>query len=284
MQLPLITNIQKYSIHDGEGIRTTVFFKGCPLKCRWCHNPETQNYTNCPMFYAERCTGCASCINACPEKAISIKAGKAATDLQRCVSCGTCLDECANNAREICAKTYTVPELEKELLKDRMFYDTSHGGVTLSGGEVLARDLTYVEELMRRLFARGVRVNIDTCGAVPFEAFARVLPYTHTFLYDIKILEESKHLRYTGSSNAGILDNLRKLSQKGANIWIRIPVIGGVNDTEEEISSIGVFLRENRIHASQVNLLPYHDTGSSKYQRLSWKYEGDDFIRLQMLG
>lgn len=277
MQLPLITNIQKYSIHDGEGIRTTVFFKGCPLKCVWCHNPETQKYTNCPMFYAERCTGCASCINACPEKAISLKGEKAATDLKKCAACGTCLDECVNNAREICAKSYTVSELEKELLKDQMFYETSHGGVTLSGGEVLAQDLTYVEELIQRLSGRGIRVNIDTCGAVPFEAFERVLPYTHTFLYDIKILDEAKHLRYTGSSNRGILENLRKLSKKGADIWIRIPVIGSVNDTEEEIGGIGTFLRDCQIHMSQVNLLPYHDTGSSKYQRLSIQYGGGDF-------
>lgn len=277
MQLPLITNLQKYSIHDGKGIRTTVFFKGCPLKCRWCHNPETQNYTNCPMFYAERCTGCASCINACPEKAISLKGEKASTDLTRCVSCGTCLDECVNNAREICARTYTVPELMKELLKDQMFYETSQGGVTLSGGEVLARDLTYVEELMKQLTKRGIRVNIDTCGAVPFEAFERVFPYTNTFLYDIKMLDEPKHMMYTGSSNTGILENLKKLSEKGADIWIRIPVIGGVNDTEKEMCSIGGFLRGNQIQASQVNLLPYHNTGSSKYRRLSLQYEGEVF-------
>ena len=277
MEKPLITNIQKYSIHDGEGTRTTVFFKGCPLSCRWCHNPETQSRGNVLFFYEERCSGCSACVEKCPRHAIERKDGKAWTDRSRCVRCGACIEECVNNAREMGARTYEIPELIQELMKDRIFYETSHGGVTLSGGEVLSADLDYVEELMKRLASRGIRINVDTCGAVPYDAFARVLPYTDTFLYDIKMMDREKHRLYTGQYNDEILDNLIRLSGEGAGIWIRIPVIGGVNDSEEEIRRIGTFLKEKEIHAGQVNLLPYHDTGSGKYARIGRTYAGEKF-------
>lgn len=277
MERPLITNIQRYSIHDGEGTRTTVFFKGCPLSCKWCHNPETQSYANTLMFYRERCTGCSACVSSCQAEAIHLKEGKAQTDLEKCICCGECVDECLNNAREICAGSYKISELVKELLKDQIFYETSHGGVTLSGGEVLARNPDYVENLMRQLKRRGIRINVDTCGAVSFEVFKRVIPYTDVFLYDIKIMDSRKHEKYTGKGNREILENLIRLSETGAGIWIRIPVIGGVNDSREEISAIGQFIKKNDIHAQQVNLLPYHNTGSGKYARMDMKYEGKEF-------
>lgn len=277
MEKPLITNIQKYSIHDGEGTRTTVFFKGCPLSCKWCHNPETQSYRKRILFYTERCTGCAACVKECAQAAISIRDGKAFTDAAGCISCESCVDLCVNNAREICGKEYEITELVKELLKDQMFYETSHGGVTLSGGEVLAGNLDYVENLMKRLKIRGIRINVDTCGAVPWQAFERVLPYVDVFLYDMKFMDSEKHHFYTGRDNREIHENLIKLSERGAGIWIRIPVIGGVNDSEEEIMSIGKFLREKGIRAHQVNLLPYHNTGSGKYGRIGRVYEGAGF-------
>lgn len=277
MKIPLITNIQKYSIHDGEGTRTTVFFKGCPLSCKWCHNPETQSYKKRILFYQERCTGCSVCVSECPESAISIKEGKAFTDVSRCICCKACIDSCINNAREICGKSYEIRKLTEELLKDQMFYETSHGGVTLSGGEVLAGNPDYVEKLMKTLHTRGIRINVDTCGAVPWRAFERVLPYTDIFLYDIKGMDREKHQFYTGKDNTEILNNLEKLSAAGAGIWIRIPVIGGVNDSEEEMQAIGSFLKEKRIYAKQVNLLPYHDTGRGKYGRVGRVYEGETF-------
>ena len=276
-KLPYVTNIQKYSIHDGKGIRTTVFFKGCPLSCTWCHNPETQRYDNCALFYEERCTGCAACVTMCPQHAVQLKEGHAVTDPEICTACGTCLDECFQNAREISGKTYKLSDLVQEVLKDMVFYETSGGGVTLSGGEVLARDLDYIEKLMKSLFSRGISINIDTCGEVPFEAFERILPYTDTFLYDLKLYDETLHKKYTGRSNQRILENLIRLSESGANIWVRIPVIGGVNDTMENIRQTGEFLKEHHIRMEQINLLPYHDTGSSKYSRISREYEGKDF-------
>lgn len=273
----MITNIQKYSIHDGEGTRTTVFFKGCPLACKWCHNPETQSYKKEILFYEERCTGCSACMQECPQGAISIKNGKAFTDTSVCVCCEDCVDICVNNVREACGRTFEIQELVTELLKDQVFYETSHGGTTLSGGEVLARNLDYVENLMKRLKARGVRINVDTCGAVPYQSLERVLVHTDVFLYDIKFMDSEKHRLYTGTGNEEILENLVKLSDAGAGIWIRIPVIGGVNDSEDEIREIGSFLREKGIRAEQANLLPYHNTGSGKYGRIGREYEGNSF-------
>ena len=276
MENSLITNIQKYSIHDGEGTRTTVFFKGCPLSCKWCHNPETQSYKKGLLFYAERCTGCRACMEECPQDAVSVKDGKVFTEAGRCTGCETCIDICVNNAREICGKTYGIQELTAELQKDQIFYETSHGGVTLSGGEVLARDLDYVENLMKCLKRRGIRINVDTCGAVPWQAIERVHPYTDVFMFDTNVMESEKHRFYTGRDNKEILENLEKLSAAGVGIWIRIPVVGGVNDSEEEIKLIGEFLRDKRIRAEQVNLLPYHNTGSSKYEKLGRVYPAAD--------
>lgn len=277
MKLPLITNIQKYSIHDGKGIRTTVFFKGCPLSCRWCHNPETQDYGKELLFYEERCTGCGACAQECPNGAVMPASGKAYTKRQLCSACGDCADSCVRNARQVCGRTYSVRELTEELLKDSAFYETSDGGVTLSGGEALAQDPDYLEALMCGLFRRGISINVDTCGAVPFPVFERVLPYTDTFLYDLKLMEEEKHREYTGWDNRQILENLKRLSGKGARIWIRIPVIGGVNDGETQIGRMADFLREEQIHAGQVNLIPYHKTGSGKYRQLGRDYQDNAF-------
>ncbi|OUP01291.1 radical SAM protein [Drancourtella sp. An210] len=271
---PLVTNIQKYSIHDGDGIRTSVFFKGCPLKCTWCHNPETQKYTNQLLTNELKCTGCGYCAEECPEHAIRIEGGKALTDQKACTLCGKCTDVCPQNLREMAGKTYTVKELVKELKKDEMFYEESGGGVTLSGGEVLANDMDYMEELARELYKSGISVTIDTCGYVPYSHFERILPYTETFLYDIKSMDPEKHRKYMGEDNRLILENLEKLSKDGARIYIRIPTIKEVNGTEEDMQAVIDFLLEKKIRTPQVNLLPYHNTGSSKYERLGTEYEG----------
>lgn len=276
MKLPYITHIQKYSIHDGRGIRTTVFFKGCPLSCAWCHNPETQAFRPEVLVNPQTCSGCGACREVCPQHA----------QPGACTGCETCLDYCVNNAREVSGKQYTVKELVKELEKDRAFYEQSGGGVTLSGGEVLAQDMDYVENLARELKNRGLLLNIDTCGAVPFERLERILPWTDTFLYDVKLFEEEDAQKYTGSDGRLILDNLERLSKKltenggsrlTAEIWIRMPVIGGVNDTMEHMERTAHFLKEKQIRCSQVNLLPYHNTGSSKYTRMGRRYEGEGF-------
>jgi pyruvate formate lyase activating enzyme len=274
---PFITDIQKYSIHDGSGIRTTIFFKGCPLTCTWCHNPETQNFSRQLLFQKERCTGCGSCVPACPRKAVSIQEGLAVTAQEACGQCGICTDYCLQNIRVISGKYYSVEELIREIDKDKTFYESSEGGVTLSGGEVLAQDMDFLDELLKKLYDKGNRVNIDTCGYVPYSAFERVLPYVDTFLYDVKLMDTELHKKYTGVSNHLILENLKKLSLAHAGIWIRIPVIVGVNASVENMIQTARFLKDEKIALKQINLLPYHNTGSGKYNRLQWEYPGENY-------
>ena len=273
----LVTNIQKYSIHDGDGIRTTVFFKGCPLRCAWCHNPETQSFKSQILTNREKCTGCMTCAAACSEGAIYIKDKKAATDYSKCTGCGKCVTECLSNIREKAGKTYTIKELLKELKKDEMFYEESGGGVTLSGGEVMCMDMNYIETLAKKLHKQGISIMIDTCGYALYENFTRVIPYADAFLYDIKAIDDELHKHFTGVSNELILENLKKLSKANARIYIRIPVIKGVNADDKSMNAVISWLIENKINAAQINLLPYHNTGSSKYGRLEMAYAGEVF-------
>lgn len=271
-----ITDIQKYSIHDGNGIRTTVFFKGCPLSCEWCHNPETQNYDPDLQYDREKCTGCGTCVRACPHDAIELKDGKVETDKTKCTLCGRCAEVCLNGLREVVGQEYSVNELMKILKKDEMFYEESGGGVTLSGGEVMTMDMDYITELVKKLHHEGISVIIDTCGQAPYENFERIMPYVDVFLYDIKIMDNEKHKKYIGADNTTIYDNLRRLAKDGAKIYIRIPTIKEVNGNEEDMRQAIDFLKDNDIHPLRVNLLPYHNTGSSKYPKLSREYKGEN--------
>lgn len=277
--LNVITNIQKYSIHDGDGIRTTVFFKGCPLRCVWCHNPETQRFERELQFDQSKCTGCRRCEQVCPQHAISFSApgAPAKTDPEKCTLCGRCTDRCVNEARDIIGETYSQKELMKELLKDRIFYEQSGGGVTLSGGEVMAQqEFSEVVSLASKLHRNGIAVNIDTCGYAPYERFREILPYTDTFLYDIKVMDPETHRRVIGTDNKQILDNLKCLSRDGAKIYLRIPTIPGISGTKENMDKVIAFLKENDIRPDQINLLPYHDTGKGKYAKLGRNYPGED--------
>ena len=279
MGKPLVFNIQKYSIHDGSGIRTTVFFKGCPLSCKWCHNPESQRFEKELLFHADRCTGCGACSIVCRAGAISMKDSdyKALPRMNRalCEMCGACVTACPHNAREEAGKEYDLPDLIRELEKDRMFYEQSGGGITLSGGEVLAQNMDYIEELARRLYEKGISVDIDTCGHVPYDRFQRVLPYADTFLYDLKLMDPEAHKRYTGVDNRLILENLKRLSADGGKINIRLPLIAGVNACDRHIEEVISFLKGGNIRVHRVNLLKYHSTGSSKYGKLGRTYDED---------
>lgn len=268
MNQPLVTNIQRYSIHDGDGIRTTVFFKGCTMACRWCHNPETQEFSAEPMRNGDRCGGCGRCAEVCPEHAISMENGVSVTDREACTRCGACINECYNDARSISGRAYPVKDLVELLIKDRMHWETSGGGITLSGGEVMAQNMDYITDLMKRLHGRGYSVNIDTCGFVPYENYEKVLPYADVFLYDIKAINDDIHKEYTGVSNALILENLAKLGNAGARIYLRLPLVRGVNDSCEDILKVIDFLRKNSVPLLQVNLLPYHELGQDKLDKL----------------
>lgn len=270
-----VTNIQKYSIHDGDGIRTTVFFKGCHLRCRWCHNPETQSFEKELQVDIPKCTGCGRCAAVCPEGAITISpGGKSVTDRGKCVVCGKCEAACLGNYRTVVGRDYTVDELVKICLQDLMFYEESGGGVTLSGGEVMAMDSGYIKELVRKLHREGVNVAIDTCGQAPYSNYEAIMPYVDTWLYDIKVMDDDKHREYMGTGNALILDNLKRLAAAGAKIYIRIPVVKEVNGDPEAMEAIIGFLKDNDIRPLQVNLLPYHSTGSHKYGKLGMDYPG----------
>lgn len=275
MKTAVVTNIQRYSTHDGDGVRTTIFFKGCPLSCRWCHNPESQDFKKEVFFYGNKCKSCGSCIPRCKENANVMTENGMTFVREKCVSCGDCIDWCIYEAKELAGRDYTVEQLVKEAKKDRIFFEQSGGGVTLSGGEVMSQDIEYLEPLCRALHREGLSIFIDTCGFAPYEKYEKILPYVDTFLYDIKAMDPAVHKEWTGVDNAIILENLKKLSAAGANIYIRIPTIGGVNATEEFMQQVIAFLTENNIHPAQVNLLPYHNYGRNKYASLAKEYDDD---------
>lgn len=265
-----IINIQKYSIHDGPGIRTTVFFKGCPLNCWWCHNPESQNKGPEIMFFKERCTGCGSCFKGCPANAIELIEGYPVVNESNCTLCGKCSDFCLSNARELVGKDITVKNLMKEIIKDEVFYEESNGGVTFSGGEPLMH-ADYLSNVLKICKDKGIHTAVDTCGYAVWEQFEKIVDKVDLFLFDIKHMNNEKHIKYMGVENVIILENLKKLSERGSNIYIRLPIIAGVNDDDENIDKAVDFL--SKLNIIHVNLLPYHKMGMDKYRRLNIEYK-----------
>lgn len=245
-----IFDIQRASFVDGPGIRTTVFFKGCNLRCAWCHNPESRVAAPQLMFYADKCKGCGKCLEKCPH------------ELKKCELCGNCEPYCPAEARRVCGREYTADELMAEILTDKTFYDTSGGGVTFSGGECMLQ-LDFLTQLLRKCKENALSTAVDTAGHVPFSHFERVLPFTDLFLYDVKSMDAQVHKAYTGVENALILENLAALLSRGARVWIRIPVITGVNDTEAEMHALSAFLTKHGL-PEKIELLPYHAMGESK--------------------
>ena len=253
MNKSMIFDIERNSYVDGPGIRTTVFFKGCNLRCAWCHNPESQNPKPQMLFYRDKCKGCGKCKAICPTPG-------------HCTLCGKCTFYCPADARKVCGKEYTVEEVLSEVLKDKAFYDNSGGGVTFSGGECMLQ-VDFLTEILKKCKENGIHTAVDTAGHVPFASFEKVLPYTDLFLYDIKVMDPEKHKTYVGADNTLILENLKKLLNTGANIWIRIPVIGGINDSIEEMQKVKEFLTLWG-KPQKVELLPYHAMGEHKYTAL----------------
>jgi pyruvate formate lyase activating enzyme len=268
--LGTIINIQKYSIHDGPGIRTTVFFKGCPLNCWWCHNPESQNPTPEIMFFKEKCTGCGMCLKRCPQNALDLVEGYPVTSEINCTLCGKCSDFCPSSARELVGKDISVKDLTREIIKDEIFYEESNGGVTFSGGEPLMH-ADYLNDVLKICKDKNIHTTIDTCGYADFEKLEKIIDNVDLFLFDIKHMDNEKHLEYTGVSNLIILENLKNLSQKCSNIHIRMPIIAGINDDDANINAAVDFI--SNLNIIQVDLLPYHKMGMDKYIRLNMKYK-----------
>lgn len=258
----IITAIKRNAIHDGDGLRTTVFFKGCPLRCIWCHNPETYSFRSQVGFYAHKCIGCGYCQTACPSGSIRMVSCKPVTE--KCTGCLACTAVCPADARVGYGTAWQLQPLIHKLTEDKPFFDNSGGGVTLSGGECLAQP-EFAVTLAKALHENGIRVNIDTCGCVKQEIFKQIIPYTDTFLYDIKAVDPQVHLRCTGRDNALILSNLRYLSACGCRIEIRYPYVPGYNDGE--CDKIGAFL-STLSGITKVKVLAYHNLAGSKYEAL----------------
>ena len=254
-------DVKRFAVHDGPGIRTTLFLKGCSLRCIWCHNPESRPPQPELAIHYPKCTGCGECAKFC--SCHKITAGEHEFDRARCRACGRCEEVCPAGALELFGKSMTVDEAAEKLLEDRIFY-ADGGGITLSGGEPLLQS-GFCAELLPRMKEEKIHCAVDTCGNVPWSAFEAVLPYTDMFLYDFKCADPEKHLRLTGARNDLLLENLRKLDGTGKNIEIRMVMVPGLTMGEADLRGAGEFLSRLR-NVSAVRLLAYHALARSKFK------------------
>ena len=262
----MVFDIQKFSIHDGPGIRTTVFMKGCPLSCRWCHNPESKRRTPQLSFIPERCIGCGFCFERCPQHAHLMTEEGHVLDRNLCRECGACTEECYAEALEMVGREMTVDEVMTEVLKDKPFYETSGGGMTLSGGEPLLQ-CDFTEALLLRAREEALHCCIETCGYAPYDDLERLCSLVDLFLYDVKDTNSQRHKEYTGVDNERILSNLARLHDRGAAIVVRLPLIPGLNDGDDHFDGIAELAR--RLPDVQgFEIMPYHSLGEGKLQRL----------------
>ena len=278
MTKAVVCEIEKYATHDGPGIRTVVFLKGCPLKCIWCANPETQNLKNEIYYNSNKCIKCRSCEKACENDAIHFDGGEIKRDKSKCTLCGKCIKVCRMAALNFVGKEKDVNEVFEEVYKDEVFYRQSGGGVTLSGGEVLMHR-EFVVEFFKKCKENYISTAIETSGFGKFYCLKDISEYCDLIMFDIKQTDDNKHKYLTGVSNRVILENLRKLSKVHKNIIIRVPVIQGINDSEENIENIRDIAIENGI--KEVHLLPYHSLGKDKYRQLERDYELKDLRNLK---
>jgi pyruvate formate lyase activating enzyme len=266
----IITDIQRFSIHDGPGIRSTVFFKGCNMRCAWCHNPETLEMDPQLEAFPDRCIGCGDCVTVCRVDAIALEGGKAKVSYERCTACGDCAKICCAEALVMVGKATTAEEVLREVNQDRPYYLDSGGGVTLSGGECFfQKDFAY--ELLSLCKDGGIHTAIETNMAMPWGEIEPLWPVVDLVMMDIKIMDEALHREWTGVSNRGILENARLLAATGKPLIVRTPVIPGVNDNREEIGAIATFI-SGFAALRYYELLPYNPLGTDKYRRLGMDY------------
>lgn len=265
----VIFDLQRFSVHDGPGIRSLVFFKGCPLRCEWCSNPESHRFEPEILFDQAKCIGCRNCVTVCPNGAVWVEADTLRYDRSRCNACGCCAEACYSEARVLKGTVVSAEWVEAQVVKDQVFFANSGGGVTLGGGEPLAQP-EFARAILRRCRERGLHTAVETCGQTPWSHLQLALPWTNLFLFDLKHVDPAKHRIHTGGDVGLILSNLARLAAAGLPVIVRIPIVPTFNDEPAEIAAIA-----NRIAAlglREVHLLPYHSLGRGKYRLLGQDY------------
>ena len=266
----IVTNIQRFSIHDGPGIRTTVFLKGCNLRCFWCHNPETLGRDPELQLFPDRCIGCGECLERCPQGAHVIADGKRIFLRELCRACGTCVETCYAQSLLLVGERKTVDEVVDEVLRDLPFYETSGGGVTLSGGEPLLQfDFSYA--ILERCRREGLHTALETAAHFPWERVAAILPVTDLVMMDVKLMDAERHRAATGVSNARILENALRLGREAPALIVRTPIVPGINNTPEDVAAIAEFVA-GLPRLLYYELLPFHPMASGKYDSLDIDY------------
>ncbi|MBN1381202.1 MAG: glycyl-radical enzyme activating protein [Deltaproteobacteria bacterium] len=276
----MVFNIQLHSTEDGPGIRTSIFMKGCSMHCPWCHNPESIKQVPQLIWYEQRCIGSAECLKACPKQALKLTPEGLAINRTLCNACGDCVAACPAGALEVIGQMYTVDDLVAKALQDRVFYEKSGGGVTLSGGEP-SMQADFCAALMKKLKAEGIHIALDTCGGMSWTKLGRLVDLADLVLYDLKLMDSSNHQKLTGIPLELVLENSRRIAQAGKPIWVRTPIIPGINNTEENIRQTALFIKQNLPTAERYDLLAFNKTCTSKYERLGhdWRFEKEDLIR-----
>jgi pyruvate formate lyase activating enzyme len=264
----LVFDIQRFSLHDGGGIRTLVFMKGCPLRCEWCSNPESQSSKPEVMFFEERCIGCGECIEACP---FDTQEEIWPIDTDVCIGCGKCVEHCYSEAKQMVGTWYSVKDVLDIILKDRVFYEESGGGVTVGGGEPTNQP-RFVAALLEACRSEGIHTAVETCGYAVWETMEKVLDHVDLLLFDIKHMDPKLHKEKTGVTNQRILDNARRAARKVKKMIVRLPFIPGFNDSDENLHGLGRFIRDELDGVERLDLLPYHSTGESKNRRRGKEY------------
>jgi len=270
----LVFNIMRFALHDGPGIRTTVFLKGCPLSCWWCHNPESRSRETEVVYVAERCIRCGDCVRACPKAALELDEW-VVRNPHLCRLDTRCVDACSTGAQEILGRWMSLSDVMAEVLKDQIFFDESRGGATISGGEPLMQ-ADFVEALLAACRAQRIHTVLDTCGYAESSVVERIRSKVDLFLFDLKLMDPIKHQQFTGVGNDQILANLRLLAESGSAVIVRIPVIPGVNDDDDNFSAVSSFLSPLRL--TSIDLLPYHRIAAGKYSKLGLRYRMESLL------